>query len=128
MSRRFGVIAVLLAASVLVSRQSVPVQGLVVHEWGTFTPVADEDGRAIQWLPQAGPPDLPEFIGRITCSLKGALLGTVRMETPVIYFYERRAMTVNVSVRFRQGIITEWFPRPAGIPDDVINNAFRGDI
>jgi hypothetical protein len=128
MARRFGVIAVLLSASVLVSGQSVPVQGLVAHEWGTFTSVAGEDGRAIQWLPHAGPPDLPEFIGRINCSLKGALLGTVRMETPVIYFYAPRAMTVNVSVRFRQGIITEWFPRPAGIPDDVINNAFRGDI
>ena len=43
--------------------------------------------------------------------------GTVRMETPVIYFYAPRAMTVNVSVQFRQGVITEWFPRPAGMCD-----------
>lgn len=128
MDRRCGVIAVLLSASVLVSGQSVPVAGLVAHEWGTFTSVAGEDGRAVQWLPHAGPPDLPEFIGRINCSLKGALSGTVRMETPVIYFYAPRAMTVNVSVRFRQGVITEWFPRPAGIADDIINDAFRGDI
>ena len=128
MARRFGVIAVLLSASVLVSGESVPVQGLVAHEWGTFTSVAGEDGRAVQWLPHAGPPDLPEFIGRINCSLKGALLGTMRMETPVIYFYAPRAMTVNVRVKFRQGVITEWFPRPAGMSDDIINNAFRGDI
>ena len=128
MGRHFGAIVVLLSASALLSGKSVPVEGLVAHEWGTFTSVAGEDGRAVQWLPHAGPPDLPEFIGRINCSLKGALSGTVRMETPVIYFYAPRAMTVNVSVRFRQGVITEWFPRPAGTSDDVINNAFRGDI
>jgi hypothetical protein len=128
MARRFGVIVVLLSVSVLVSGQSIPVHGLVAHEWGTFTSVAGEDGRAVQWLPQAGPPDLPEFIGRINCSLKGSLSGTVRMETPVIYFYAPREMTVNVGVRFRQGVITEWFPRPAGMSDDIINNAFRGDI
>jgi len=128
MARRVGVIAVLLSASVLVSGQSIPVEGLVAHEWGTFTSVAGGDGRAVQWLPHAGPSDLPDFVGRINCSLKGALPGTVRMETPVIYLYAPRAMTVNVSVRFRQGVITEWFPRPAGISDDVINNAFRGDI
>jgi hypothetical protein len=128
MARRFGILAVLLSVSALVSGQSIPVRGLVAHEWGTFTSIAGEDGRAVQWLPHAGPPDLPEFIGRINCSLKGALSGTIRMETPVIYFYAPHEMTVNVGVRFRQGIITEWFPRPAGTSDDLINNAFRGDI
>ena len=60
--------------------------GLVVHEWGTLTSIAGEDGRAVQWLPQSGPADLPDFVGRINCSLKASLSGTVRMETPVIYF------------------------------------------
>jgi hypothetical protein len=128
MARSVGVVAVLLSVSVLVAGQSIPVKGLIAHEWGTFTSVAGEDGGPIQWLPQAGPPDLPDFIGRINCSLKGALLGTVRMETPVIYFYAPREMTVNVGVRFRQGVITEWFPRPAGTSDDIINSAFRGNV
>src|SRR5688572_19715154 len=104
---------------------------LVVHEWGTFTSIAGEDGRAVQWLPQAGPSDLPNFVGRINCSprLKSSLVGMVRMETPVIYFYAPRALTVNVSVRFRQGIITEWFPKPAGLSDhDTTQDAFEGDI
>ena len=103
-------------------------QGLVVHEWGTFTSIAGENGRAVQWLPQSGPTDLPDFVGRIDCSLKGSLSGTVRMETPVIYFYSPREMTVNVNVRFRQGVITEWFPRPARDSESTGNDAFRGEI
>lgn len=128
MARRLGLVAVLLSVSVLVSGKPSQVRGLVAHEWGTFTSVAGQDGRAVQWLPQLGPADLPHFVGRIDCRLKGSLPGTVRMETPVIYFYAPREMTVNVSVRFRQGVITEWFPRPAGISDDTINSAFRGTI
>jgi hypothetical protein len=127
MTRRLGFIAVLLSVSVFVSGQSRSAPGLVAHEWGTFTSIAGADGRAVEWLPQAGPTDLPDFVGRITCSLKASLAGTVRMETPVIYFYAPREMTVDVRVRLPQGIITEWYPRP-GASDDTINNAFRGDI
>src|SRR4030095_12003659 len=35
---------------------------LTVHEWGTFTSVAGRDGKAAQWLPLAGPNDLPCFV------------------------------------------------------------------
>lgn len=128
MKTRPAVVAMLLSLSVLVSGQSTPVRGLVAHEWGTFTSIAGEDGRAVEWLPQAGPTDLPDFVGRITCNLKASLSGTIRMETPVIYFYAPRDMAVNVRVRFPQGVITEWFPQPAGTRDAVINDAFRGDI
>ena len=128
MTRRIGLIAALLSASVFVSGQAPPVRGLVAHEWGTFTSVAGTDGRPVQWLPLAGPPDLPEFIGRIGCSLKAALPGAIRMETPVIYFYAPSDMTLKASVRFPRGVITEWFPRPIGMSNDVINNAFSGEI
>lgn len=128
MTRRLGFIAALLSVSVFVSGQSLPARGLVAHEWGTFTSVAGEDGRAVQWLPHAGPTDLPDFVGRINCSLKGSLSGTVRMETPVIYFYTPREMTVDVRVRFPQGVMTEWYPRLTGASNDIINNAFKGDI
>jgi len=37
---------------------------LTVHEWGTFTSVAGPDGKAAQWLPLAGPGDLPCFVER----------------------------------------------------------------
>ena len=132
-SRRLGLIAVL-AVSVITPVLVAPISdgrvaGLVAHEWGTFTSVAGEDGRAVQWLPLEGPTDLPNFVNRIDCRLKGSLPGMVRMETPVIYFYAPREMTVNVNVRFRQGIITEWFPRPAGLSlDSTSGDAFRGEI
>ena len=37
---------------------------LTVHEWGTFTSIAGEDGRAIEWLALDGPTDLPCFVER----------------------------------------------------------------
>src|SRR5262249_23258709 len=36
--------------------------------------------------------------------------GTVRMETPVLYFYTSQPTVVDVSVRFRRGLISEWYP------------------
>ena len=90
-----------------------PAAPLTVHEWGTFTSIAGEDGRAVEWRPQAGPerPALLRRAGRF--NVKGTMSGTVRMETPVLYFYAPRELTVNVTVRFRQGAVTEWFPQAA---------------
>jgi hypothetical protein len=131
MARRFTFIALVISVAAAASRGADTAaggSGLVAHEWGTFTSVAGEDGRAVQWLPQSGPTDLPDFVGRIDCRLKGALSGTVRMETPVIYFYAPREMQVSVGVQFRQGVITEWFPRPAAASDATIDDALRGKI
>ena len=33
-----------------------------MHEWGTFTSVAGEDGAALQWRPLEGQSDLPSFV------------------------------------------------------------------
>ncbi|HET7219864.1 MAG TPA: hypothetical protein VFJ02_17525 [Vicinamibacterales bacterium] len=85
-------------------------QNLVVHEWGTFTSVAADDGSAMTWVPQQGPADLPCFVRDVKYGLKGWLLGTVRMETPVLYFYAPRETTVDVKVRFNRGVVTEWYP------------------
>jgi hypothetical protein len=102
----------LLAAS---GSSDTPDLGVTVHEWGTFTSIAAPDGRAESWSPLAGTEDLPCFVERFSYNAgKGTLGGTIRMETPVLYFYAARQTTVNVSVRFRQGVITEWFP-PAAI-------------
>jgi hypothetical protein len=94
-------------------------QSLIVHEWGTFTSIAGADGDAVQWLPANGPADLPCFVREIHVNTKGLLAGTVRMETPVLYFYASRETTVNVAVRFRQGAVTEWFPDAAVTPAAV---------
>jgi hypothetical protein len=100
---------------------------LVVHEWGTFTTVAGPDGKAIDWLPLGGPTDLPCFVEHFHnrrdikialnqpappdyTTARTNLWGKVRMETPVLYFYAGRTTTVDVRVRFPQGLMTEWYP------------------
>jgi hypothetical protein len=96
---------------------------LTVHEWGTFTSIAGRDGQAEQWSPLYGPDDLPCFVERYSYDGKGSLGGTVRMETPVLYFYASDEMTVNVNVRFRRGAITEWYPQAAVFPRTVASSA-----
>jgi hypothetical protein len=85
--------------------------GLKVHEWGTFTSIAGKDGRAVSWLPLTGPTDLPSFVEHFRdATFKVGLSGTVRMETPVLYFYAPHTMTLSVKVSFTRGVITEWYP------------------
>ena len=92
-----------------------------VHEWGTFTSISGADGRAVGWTPLNGQDDLPCFVNRLTFGPKWSLRGTVRMETPVLYFYADNEVTVDVGVRFHQGVITEWFPEarvtPSRLPE-----------
>jgi hypothetical protein len=85
---------------------------LTVHEWGTFTSVAGEDGFPIDWDALGCRDDLPGFVNDAGYrGFKWRLDGTVRMETPVLYFYSPHAVNAHVKVAFPQGVITEWYPR-----------------
>jgi hypothetical protein len=87
---------------------------LTVHEWGTFTSISGKDGHPIEWLPLTDSTDLPSFVEHLRePNFKGGLRGTVRMETPVIYFYSPRVTTLSVRVSFAKGLITEWYPHSA---------------
>ena len=128
MRHRFSSVVILLAASLSISAEApyIPTDfsgtdpdGLVVHEWGTFTSVAAEDGTAVDWVPQQGPRDLPCFVDRVQYNIKGWLPARVRMETPVLYFYSPDEKAVDVRVRFPQGIITEWYPRAEVAPTRI---------
>jgi hypothetical protein len=82
-----------------------------VHEWGTFTSVAAEDGSASDWDALGCKDDLPRFVNDFGFrNFKFRLQGTIRMETPVLYFYNPTTMDALVSVRFPHGVITEWYP------------------
>lgn len=114
------------------SGQSPTSRPVIAHEWGTFTTVAGPDGQAQQWLPLGGPTDLPCFVETyenrlvkillpVSLSALGPLLnyetarsglkGTVRMETPVLYFYAEQPVDVSVKVGFPRGLFTEWYPK-----------------
>jgi hypothetical protein len=90
--------------------------GLTVHEWGTFTSIAGSDGKAVEWSPLNGSTELPAFVEHFrNAAFKRGLRGTVRMETPVLYFYDSREETVSVKVVFSKGLITEWYPRASRV-------------
>jgi len=113
----YGLLAVCVVLAVSLSRaQNQRVKsGLTVHEWGTFTSIAGHDGQAVDWLPLSGPADLPSFVEHFPGCAKCNLSGTVRMETPVLYFHAARAMTVSVKVSFAKGLITEWYPNASRV-------------
>src|SRR6266404_6875498 len=98
--------------------------GLTAHEWGTFTTVAGETGQAVEWLPLNGPTDLPSFVEHFRgTGFKVGLGGTIRMETPVLYFYSTHDTTVDVHVSFVHGLITEWYPHATHIePSSSLEN------
>ncbi len=89
---------------------------LTAHEWGTFTSIAGSDGQAVEWSPLTGSTDLPAFVEHFRDPhFKLGLRGTVRMETPVLYFYSSKEETVSVSVAFSKGVITEWYPHASSV-------------
>jgi hypothetical protein len=127
MKQRIGLLvvlsAVVLAMTALVAARDQAVDrpqvsSMTVHEWGTFTSVAGESGQSIQWTPVAQPTDLPCFVTvqnpkSIKVDLKGWLptvRASVRMETPVLYFYASTEERARVRVGFPQGVMTEWYP------------------
>ena len=114
------------------------VADLTVHEWGTLTSVGGRNGQTVRWRPLDGSTDLPNFIEHLRgAELKPGLQGTVRMETPVLYFYSPVQTTVSVSVSFAKGLITEWYPHADRIkpdpdklllPTSLFDHNFNGSI
>jgi len=110
--------------------------GLTAHEWGTFTSIAGSDGQAVEWSPLIGSTDLPSFVEHFrNAGFKRGLRGTVRMETPVLYFYAPNEQTVSVKVSFAKGVITEWYPHATRIEPSatlwdgsLFQNAVDGSI
>jgi hypothetical protein len=93
------------------TREQQSDTGLTVHEWGTFTSIAGARGQAVVWQPQLQKDDLPTFVEHLRNNrFKGGLSGTVRMETPVLYFHATHPATVSVHVNFSDGLLTEWYP------------------
>jgi hypothetical protein len=125
----FGLLSFSLAGSLIADEQQT-APDLTVHEWGTFTAIAGKDGRAIEWLPLGLPrfpasTDLPKFVEHISdVNFKLGLRGTIRMETPVLYFYSPRDVTVSTKVAFSKGLITEWYPHADRVqPGEVVRDA-----
>ena len=104
---------------------------LVVHEWGTFTSVHTSDGALLPGL-EREEHRLPNFV-RSHAGFSPADKGwnrpvknvTIKMETPVLYFYAKEETPVEVNVAFLGGSISQWYPDRSGgeelppLPDNV---------
>lgn len=121
----------LVTVGLAVRATASPAPGYVAHEWGTFTSVQGGDGALLEWNPLQSSV-LPKFVydwkhpglnRRSTASFvvgKNAMWALQRMETPVIYFYSDRKQTVDVSVDFPQGAITEWYPQACQVGPSTV--------
>ncbi|GMV39821.1 MAG: hypothetical protein AMXMBFR64_15370 [Myxococcales bacterium] len=93
-----------------------PAEGLIAHEWGTFTSMQGSDGAPLLGMHHEEEP-LPDFVvsrSGLFMQQKGIeeLPEGVdqKLETPVIYFYTGAKVDVTVDVAFPKGIIGQWFP------------------
>ncbi len=91
-----------------------------LHEWGTFTSVSGSDGKLLSGLEQEEE-TLPRFVLQhdgMPQRGKGYSRPlhnvTIKMETPVIYFYTKEPFKAHVSVGFNGGSISQWFPNRSG--------------
>ena len=107
---------------------------VIVHEWGTITTRHAPDGSPQGRLNRIDSSDvLPAFVHRYeppptagdsersltkTPLTPGRPDVTMRLETPVVYFYppagSRSLPPFDVSVRFRGGIVNEFYPAAEG--------------
>jgi|SRR5690242_727985 hypothetical protein len=107
----FKTAAVFFLAGAMFGAETIPANnGVIAHEWGTFTSVASLSGYPMIWYALGGPAKLPCFVHTSELLTKGSAAATVRMETPVVYFYSPRKITMSVSVSFPAGSLTEWYP------------------
>jgi hypothetical protein len=118
----------------------------LAHEWGTFTTLQDEQGKELHGINIDDEP-VPEFVHNLSpFLLSKPLLSsrhweykqkaaprhhpfvTMRLETPVIYFYPPQgileAMTVDVYVQFKGGWLTEFYPQATPHADGLKEGVF----
>ncbi len=106
-----------------------PAEPLVIHEWGTFTSLQDEQGRTIGGL-NTDEELLPEFVHDLhpiyigsshvvppTALSKGVPTShpsvTMRLETPVVYVHlppGQTSATFDLTAEFRGGFLSQFYP------------------
>lgn len=137
-------LAILSSLFVHASAHAQEIDKLIAHEWGTFTSLQGSDGRNMDGMHHEEE-RLPNFVigrcgsqvvhGDIKCADFMPRAGTPlavnqKMETPVIYFYGKPFQKASVSVKFPQGIISQWFPAASGFAPAIgsVNKVGDGQI
>ena len=135
---------VLACAALGATSRMADAKGLVVHEWGTFTTVSTSTGQPLGGL-YVDATRLPGFVQGLPYFNHDAAAGwapltklrnvTVKMETPVLYFYSPESLDVDVKVDFKGGTISQWYPHayrtetnPEGSFVDFAEKPYAGHI
>jgi len=112
--------AALAAVLVASGRLTSASPGYTLHEWGTFTSVSGSDGVLLPGL-EVEEETLPSFVyahDGFASTAKGwerpIHNATIKMETPVIYFYSNQGFRAHVDVGFEGGSISQWYPDRSG--------------
>ena len=105
------------------SLENTGANKLKVHEWGTFTTLLSSKGKMLSGL-YIEEEKLPQFVyqHKLPATIhdklkrqKGVFVEplnvTVKMETPVIYFYSPQSRKVSVRVDYPRGSISQWYPK-----------------
>ena len=143
---RIALLGVLLALPVF-AYGAPDEKPLVIHEWGTFTSLQDENGRTIGGVNIDDEP-VPAFVHRLGERPKnaphtfddlsksfypGSPSVTMRLETPVLYFYpaDDKPVSIDITATFKGGLVSEYFPNGEtflnGKPSNRKPEVIRGD-
>ena len=98
-------LALLISTALPTSLQALEIHergNLQVHEWGTFTVLVSSSGQTVNWYqPYSDIAKLPPFVQGDPMQMKSTIKkASVRMETPVVYFYPEEEMPISVRVAF----------------------------
>ncbi|NNM84243.1 MAG: hypothetical protein HKL96_00570 [Phycisphaerales bacterium] len=124
-----------LAAGLIAAKDVSPTKSLrshasemTVHEWGTFTSCQDAGGQDIGGINSDDEP-VPPFVHDLIPGLirwKGLppelAAATMRLETPVLYFYppaHSQPEVENVSVKFIGGWLSQYYPGAIAVAPGV---------
>ncbi|MFK7788612.1 MAG: hypothetical protein AB8C95_03830, partial [Phycisphaeraceae bacterium] len=80
--------------------------GLVAHEWGSMKHHVDSATSEFDLIGE-DQSDLPPFV-KVWADQPA--LGPIMVEKPILYFYTQKQQKVNVTVRFPEGVLTQWYP------------------
>jgi hypothetical protein len=142
--------AILTVAVASAGQAAADPSSLVIHEWGTFTSFQDRQGATISGINVDDEP-VPRFVHRLkdfpifTTRSSPAMWSqgaprchsdvTLRLETPVLYFYPQAGFPLDrsfdVRATFAGGWLTEFFPFAAtdnsGFPK-TLEHSTRGSV
>jgi hypothetical protein len=88
-----------------ISGQTGEKDRLIVHEWGVFTSIQDEDGVRIEKGLRKACLRYPGFCYKLEREKK-----SVQFRKPVIYLYTRKRQKVEVQAEIPDGFFSRWYP------------------